>query len=95
MFVFLMATMGANGIFGLKLVIRNAMQNAHFQKLFEAAIYCGPVNLTRKSIFQVGVRKCMAGMQKGLQNGNPLAGMPQIKIAQKVLCCIHFAAKVG
>jgi hypothetical protein len=48
-----------NGILGLKLLVRNSVQNAHIQKLFQAAVNGSPVNLSFKFLFQIGVRQGM------------------------------------
>lgn len=71
---------GANGVFGLKLFVRNPVQNAGVQKLLQAPVNGGPVDLSLKPRFQIGVRQGMRICQKRFQDVDSLCGIPEIEI---------------
>lgn len=47
---------GANRILGLKLIVWDPVENTGIQELFQTTIDGGPVNLSIKFGFQVGMR---------------------------------------
>lgn len=75
---------GTHRIFGLKLIVGNAMENARIYKLLQAAVNGGPVNLAFKLMLQIAVRQGITLGEKLLQNLNALRGMPQLKVGKQV-----------
>ncbi len=83
MVVMTLITGGTNRIFGLKLLIRNAMKNTHIQKLLQAAINSSPVDNTGELFFQIGMRKGIRVLQESFKNFQPLAGLPELEFLKQ------------
>ena len=82
MIVMMMAVVAgrADSIFGLKLIIRNAVHDTGIKKLFEAAVNGSTVNQPGKLFLKIGMRECIRMPQKGFQNFYPLTGLPELEI---------------
>jgi hypothetical protein len=55
----------ANRIPGLKLIIRNAVENTGIQKLLQAAVYRSPVDISFMLGLEVGVRQGISRPEEG------------------------------